>query len=482
MFEISVIYSVILALILVVFSGVIYFILSQTLYAELDNEVKLKAKEISANIRTYLEVKGTEPATLQFAIDKAIASSDTTLRRWWYIGFERSWFERLDEQNLSKDYVNFLAPDGTAMVHSPNLEEPLLDLFVQAGRLNGAPERLFFINYKNQELRVVNYPFENKGQKYTLQVGVSLTPVIQLLQGWMNRVFLSIPIILILTSFIGRILAIKILKPVQKISATANAISDEDLSRRVETEHSYEEMESLVRSFNNMIDRLERSFNHIQNFSSHMAHELKTPLTIMRGETELALMGERNNEDYKNALNIILGEIERMLKIIEDLLFLTKMDHQPGAFKFEKINFMDYFCQIYEQSKILAADKNIDIRMDAPAANGISVKGDPLHLRRLFFNLLDNAIKYSPPQSRIHLSVKPKEGEVEVSIHDQGVGIPTEQIGRIFERFYTVDQHKFGSGLGLSIAQSIAKAHGGQIDVQSQPNQGSIFTVTLPVA
>ncbi len=482
MFEISVIYSLVLAFILLVFSGVVYYILSETLYAELDNEVELKAEEISANIRTYLEVKGTEPATLGFAIEKTITSADAPLRRWWYIGFERSWFERLDEQDIRNDYINFLAPDGSSMIHSKNVEGPLLDLLGSYGKLHNGQKWLYYLKHNNHTLRVINYPFENTGQAYILQVGISMHPVIQLLQGWMNHVFLSIPIILLLTSFIGRVLASRILKPVRKISFAANAISDEDLSKRVEKENYYEEMDSLIDAFNNMIDRLEKSFSHIQNFSSHIAHELKTPLTIMRGETEVALMGKRSNEDYKQALNIVLNEITKMLKIIEDLLFLTKMDHQPGVLKFERLNFLEYFQEIYEQSRLLAVSKEIRVALDVLPGSRVFVKADPLHLRRLFFNLLDNAIKYSPAQSRIHIRVTHSGDRVAVSIEDQGAGIPPDEIGRIFERFYTANHHQSGSGLGLSIAQSIANAHGGHIEVKSRPDHGSTFTVTLPAA
>ena len=480
MYEISVIYSLILALILIVFSGVIYFILSATLYVELDNEVELKAKEISANIQTYLQVKGTEPATLNFALEKTIGSTDTTLRRWWYIGFERSWFQRLDEQDLRRDYINFLALDGTSLMHSKNVDQPLLDLLAVYAKSHGGDQWLYYLKYNNHTLRVINYPFENEGQKYILQVGISIHPVIQLLRGWMNHVFLSIPIILLLTSFIGRVLASRILKPVRKISEAANAISDEDLSQRVEKENYYEEMDSVVDSFNNMIDRLEKSFSHIQNFSFHIAHELKTPLTIMRGETELALMGKRTNQEYQQALNIVLAEIAKMLKVIEDLLFLTKMDHQPGAFKFERIDFFEYFTEIYEQTKLLAVPKEIRVGLDVLSRPKVFVNADPVHLRRLFFNLLDNAIKYSPAQSRIDIRLTPLAARIAVSIQDQGVGIQQEKIEKIFERFYTVDHHQSGSGLGLSIAQSIAKAHDGAIEVKSRYNHGSTFIVTLP--
>lgn len=480
MFEISVIYSLILAFTLLVFSGVIFLILSETLYMELDNEVELKAKEIASNIGTYLNVKGTEPTTLAFALENVIGRTDNSLRRWWYIGFERSWFQRLEAQDISRDYINFLSPQGASLIHSPNVDPELLHLFEARGKLHQGKKAFYYLRHKNILLRVIDYPFTNEGQQYTLQVGISMHPVIELLQTWMNYVFLSIPIILLLMNFSGRVLVSSILKPVRRISDTANAISYADLSKRVPKENAYDEMDSLVDAFNNMIERLEKSFSHIPNFSSHMAHELKTPLTIMRGEAELALMVERTPEEYKDALNIIQDEIAKMLKIIDDLLFLTKMNHHQGIYNFEQVNFRDFFQEIYEQAKLLALKKEIHVELDTYSRGPLILNADPLHLRRLFFNLLDNAIKYSPSKSRISIKINLMEGKIIVSIQDEGSGITQEELNKIFERFYSADHNWSGSGLGLSIAQSIAKAHGGQIQAKSQPNQGTIFTVILP--
>ncbi len=481
MFEMSVIYSLILALILLVFSGVIYIILAQTLYAELDNEVRSKAEEIAGSIRTYVETRGDDPEALTFALEKTIANEDKVLRRWWYTGFERSWFERLDQQDLSNEYINFVSPEGKAVMHSQNLTPPLQDLFL--GNLNTEPKGfLFNVGHDDLKLRVVNYPFKtNGGPNYVLQVGVSPKPVILWIQNWMNLIFLSIPIFVVLTSFIGRILVSRMLKPVEKISNIANTISEEDLSKRVVKENFYEEMDSLVDAFNGMIERLERSFNHIQNFSTHMAHELKTPLTIMRGEAELALMAKRTPQEYQKALKITLGEIASMLKIIEDLLFLTKTDHQPGIFNLEEVNFTNYFSEIYEQAKLLAAPKGIQVNLNLASKEPILVKADPLHLRRAFLNLLDNAIKFSNEQGRVDLNVDPGEDSLAVSVRDYGQGIPLQEQKKIFQRFYTLDHHHTGSGLGLSIAQSIVKAHDGRIEVSSEEHKGSTFTVILPL-
>jgi heavy metal sensor kinase len=482
-FEISIIYTLVLAVILFIFSGVIYVILSQTLYAQFDNEVTITANQVSNNIRMYLEFKGSEPEALIYALEKTIASKDKTQRRWWHIGFERSWFKRLDEQELGRnDYINFVSPEGISLIHSENISEPLLKLFLSDYSLSDGKEKMYYLSHEGKRIRVINYPFQyQEGQTYILQVGISPEPVIQLLHNWMNRVVLSIPLFLILTSMIGRLLASRILRPVKKITDMANTISHEDLNKRVEVQNFYTEMNSLVQSFNNMISRLEKSFKHIEQFSAYMAHEIKTPLSIMKGEAELALLTKRNIEEYQGALKINLEEIDKMLKIVDDLLFLTKMDYQPGCFKLERVNLLEYFREIYEQSIFLVKEKNIDIKYEPlPQNTKIFIKADPLHLRRLFFNLIDNAIKFTSQQGKITLKMQKGQRSVSIAIADTGKGIASDEKQKIFERFYRADNQEAGSGLGLSIAQSIAKLHGGRIDVESQLNKGSIFSVTLP--
>lgn len=482
MFEMGVIYSFILALTLLLFSAVVYYIISDTLFLELDNEVRHKAEEVSSNINAYLAVKGHEPGALVYAAEKTISGDVKPLQRWWPTNFERNWIKRIEKQDLTEVYINFSIPGGATIAHSKETSAALLAIFMNSRELKNGKEEFFNTTYQWRQLRVINYPFEAQGQKYILQVGLSVKPVVGLIQNWMHRVFMSIPIIVILTSFMGFILARRIVRPVEKISAMANNISYEDLTKRVDSKSSYDEMESLVSAFNQMIERLEKSFHHIQNFSSAIAHELKTPLTIMRGETELALMDKRTPEEYEQTLNVILGEIKTMLQIIADLLLLTRVEHHVGVFEFEEIKFSEYFQEIFNQSKNLAVIKNIDLHLENTIKDRITIKADPLHLRRLFFNLIDNAIKFSPENTRIEVSVRYEDGHVLIAVKDYGLGIAQEDIQQIFNIFYTVNKRASGSGIGLGIAQSIVKAHGGKIEVTSQLGKGSTFLVTLPVS
>jgi len=215
----------------------------------------------------------------------------------------------------------------------------------------------------------------------------------------------------------------------------AKRITHEDLTARVTPRHFDLEMQELAEAFNDMISRLETSFKHIEEFSSHVAHELKTPLTIMRGESELALRKERDPKDYQRAIRTILSESERMLRTIEDLLLLTRLNYRPEALKFEQIDFIKFLKEVYDQEKVLAAKKDIKMNLHLNSSDKIpvSVKADKLHLRRLFLNIIDNAIKYTPSGGKVTLAVTRGPNNIRTAISDTGQGIRQEDLTKIFE-------------------------------------------------
>jgi len=239
-------------------------------------------------------------------------------------------------------------------------------------------------------------------------------------------------------------------------------------------------MKDLVDAFNDMISRLEGSFKHVEEFSYHAAHELKTPLTIIKGESELILRKDRPPEEYKKALQVVLEESGRMLKTIEDLLLLTKLDYQPSIFKFTAFDFKEFLTEIFEQSRTLAARKDVRMTMDAPSGQ-FMIHADRLHLRRLFFNIIDNAVKFTPDGGRVDITMTCTGQRIMTVIADTGPGIAEQDLSRIFERFFRTDNSELGNGLGLNIAQTIAKLHHGQITVESKLGEGSAFTINLPL-
>ena len=483
-FKISILYTAILGLILLIYSVFLYLSLHYTLYGELDEELNTKAVEIASVISSYFDALGYNQESLDFSVKRAIRFEGGHFEEDKLEGLEKQWLKTVDKLDLKEDYINIIdMATGTIIVSSSNLPEGLVLMELKASNTKD----IIFRNtrYDKRTMRVINMPFSYGGnENYIIQVATSLKPVIELLQNRLWHIALSIPIILIISGFLGRIFARRILAPVTDITKTASKITHEDLTARVKTEHVDEEMKYLVNAFNDMISRLERSFKYIAEFSSHVAHELKTPLAIIKGESEVALRKERTSEEYKNLLKINLEEVERMLRTINGLLLLARLDYKPDALKFENFNLAELLKEIYEQTSILASTKSIGVTVKFPDEEKF-VKGDRFHLRRLFFNLLDNAIRFTPESGRIDLSLEYIDSKVVVFISDTGIGIPEEDIPRIFDRFYRVDRYdqkvEHGTGLGLSIARSIARLHQGDISVESSSPSGTTLRVTMPL-
>lgn len=276
----------------------------------------------------------------------------------------------------------------------------------------------------------------------------------------------------------------RILASVEDIAVTTRNINLKSLSRRVSTVNLETEMEYLVKSINMMIERLERSFEYIKEFSSSIGHELKTPLAIIKGESEIALRKQRQVEDYRKALSINIEEANRMIRIVEDLVFLTKLDYNPDNIRKEIFDFIPFFADIQKRAKALVTQKQIGLTAAIPET-AVTLEGNKLHLSRLFFNLIQNAVKFTPSGGRIDLTVRPESGVLKVSISDTGSGISDEDLPKIFQRFFHKEKPESESsdsiGLGLSIAKSIANFHNGDIEVKSKPQEGATFTVILPI-
>ena len=407
-FEISILYTAILGLILIVFSGVLYLISNAFLH-QIDQQLKVKAQSVDLTIRSYLSVLGDNHDGLVQAVGKTMAMKNENFLQYKTWKISQKWFKDVQSLNLNTDYINFVSKDGKEIFSSPNLDKGLRVLFLEDIQFPARGQLMFrTLNVRHKNIRVINYPFSDKllGQ-YLIQVGIAQDPIMQQLRNWLYSIAISVPLILLLTSFVGRMLADRILQPVYEITAMANRITQHDLSARIKNKHFGTEMESLVESFNEMIARLEKSFKHIEQFSYHVAHELKTPLTIIQGEAELLLRKERSIYEYQQALRIILEESQRVLKTVDDLLLLTKLGYQAEVFKFEQFDFIEFFNEVVEQNRLLAANKGIGIRMNLQDVKPpLMIKGDRLHLRRLFFNIIDNAIKFTPEGGCVDMRIE----------------------------------------------------------------------------
>jgi len=313
-------------------------------------------------------------------------------------------------------------------------------------------------------------------------VAYPLDELNEVLDGIFYDFRLLTPLALIISVIGGWFLAYSSLKPVDTITRTARKITAQNLNERLPAHQVDDELGRLTATFNDMIGRLQESFAQIQRFSAEASHELRTPLTVMRGEIEVALRKKRLPGETKRLLTSLHDELIRLSSIVESLMILIKSESGRLAFQFGDVDLDTMIKEISEDARVLATKKKI--KVDLEAVEPVRIRGDAARLRQLFLNLVENAVKYTPPRGRIMLSVEQANGGARVSVQDTGIGIPRRDQMKIFDRFYRVKQENLddtsGSGLGLAIAKWIAEAHRGTIEVKSEPRKGSTFTVLLP--
>jgi heavy metal sensor kinase len=292
----------------------------------------------------------------------------------------------------------------------------------------------------------------------------------------------SVPGALLLIGGLGYFLARKALAPVDQIRRLTEAISADRLDRRLPVANPNDELGRMAQTINAMIGRLERSFAEIRRFTADASHELRTPLTAIRTEAEVALAKPCSPAEYQHLLGSILEECERLTRLADQLLTLCREDAGKSPPVREPVDLAALVDGVVETMRPLAQVRAIEVRA---AGNGpLPVQGDAARLRQVFYNLLDNAIKYTPEGGRIDVQLDRDDGHVVARVRDTGIGIAPEHLPHVFDRFYRVDKARSraegGTGLGLSIVQSIVAAHGGRVEMTSRPGQGTTCTVTLP--
>lgn len=482
-FKTTVLYSSILGFILICFSVFLFHSVKQILLKNLDDELRLEAEQMTATINAYGEVSsGQLPATslmrqLLTDNDELISPEKAAINKLWD---KHRWL-------LGEDKDLFIITDinGRVLLQSDNVPSGAWGKMLRLSLTQSGYTEFANVRLADKVYREICRPFTFASRRpYILYLAAPMEPVHHLLSKIVAMMVLGIVAVMLLSLFIGSFLTGKILQPVTEVTRIANKISQKNLSVRIEAKSLDEEMKLLVDSFNQMISRLESSFDHINEFSSHAAHELKTPLAIIKGELELALSSQNSREEDRKAMFLVLMEVERMIKITKDLLLLAKYEYNLDIFKMEKMNLAEFLQDVYHHANILAGERDIQLTLKLPQAP-VWIEADATHLRRLFFNIIHNAIKFTPKGGRIMLVIRVDARVVLVEVKDTGEGITPEDLRRIFEKFYSSSRkdrpEQAGNGLGLSMARSIAKAHGGDIAVVSERGKGSTFTVTLPL-
>jgi heavy metal sensor kinase len=321
------------------------------------------------------------------------------------------------------------------------------------------------------------------GSKWIVEVGTSAAPIEETLQSLGAALVAGFALAIVLAVAGGWILVRRALRPVEKITRSAEEITFQNTSQRLPVQPTGDELEHLSTALNGMLSRLEDAYQQAKRFSADASHELRTPLSIMRGELEVLAQNRELSTELRDTVGSTLEEVERLSKIVENLLALARLDAGESKAEWAAVDLSELACSTCEQISLLAEDKGVHV--NTIANKPVHVFGDRARLKQVVVNLLDNAIKFTPRGGKVDLLTRVEGGNAILEVIDTGIGIPEESLLRIFDRFYRVDRGRSrdlgGAGIGLSIVKSIVQSHNGRVEARSNQPNGVRLVVQLPV-
>jgi heavy metal sensor kinase len=462
-------YTAAMAVILILLTSVTYFIIRQNVRARGDAQGVELADTFLSTVNAEMG-ESTKPDSLDYGVADAI--SEHRFRDVVFAVFD-------PEGNLIGMSEWFPEDRRHSEWKRDALVAPLRAV------LSGA-DPFQFVHFGGREYRVYVRRFSLAQQAATLVVLQSLFHQNEFLETLAGTFAVVIPATLLIAGLGGYFLARNSLSPVVAMSEQARLIGAENLDARLSVRNPDDELGHLAQSFNELLDRLNASFDRQKRFVADASHELRTPVAILCGETEVGLAKEdRTQAEYRETLRILADESKRLKRIVEDLFTLARADAGQYPLSYTDFYLDELASECATNVRTLAAAKQITLTCE-PSGEAL-IRADEALVRRMVLNLLDNAIKYTPAGGLVSLHVEDRDGVYDVSVTDSGPGIPADFQSRIFERFFRVDkarsrkeQDSGGAGLGLSIGAWIAGAHQGKLELTRSTSEGSTFTAVLP--
>lgn len=323
--------------------------------------------------------------------------------------------------------------------------------------------------------------YTSLGTSIILQMGHSLENETETLRAFKEIFTVTMTAMLGLAVAVGWFMARRALSGVATLTKTARQISENDLEARVPVRQEQDEIDHLAITFNQMLDRIQKLVNGIRQMNDNIAHDLRSPLTRIRGLAEVTLTNAGSREDYAQMAANTVEECDRLLSMINTMLTISRTEAGTAGETFEPLDFATLVREAFELFRPLAEDKGIQLVLEATEA--LPLKGERAMLQRLVANLIDNAVKYTPAQGRVTIQLRTRGNRACLAVSDTGIGIDPQDQPKIFDRFFRSDQSRSqgGAGLGLSLARAIAQAHGGEISFDSTLGRGSVFLLQLPI-
>jgi two-component system OmpR family sensor kinase len=449
-------YAGVLALSLIAFAVLVYYAAAGIFYARQDELLRSTAETVASAYVQELEE------------EQSIANANDVV---------------LAQMVFPNRYVEVADADGRVVAWSSNLAGHVLT--VPSQTLSEARQRGSSYVVVNA-LRVAVVPL-SPDQSKRLGFAIVAEPLAVIDEGLRRlrrEFFAGVPLVLVLASLGGYFLSRKSLSPIARMNQQTQRITAENLSAQLDVANPRDEVGRLAMTINALLARIDAAFQEQKRFIADASHELRTPLAVLRGETEVALEHERATAEYKEALELIKDEAERLSRIVENLFILARQPIDAPSLVNETVHLDEVVADCARAAQVLAAQKGLQLKVQTSLPK-LSVSGDDEMLKRMLLNLLDNAVKYTPAGGEISVELGSQNGNARIVVTDTGVGIPAQDQVRIFDRFYRVDKARSralgGAGLGLSIAHWIVAGHGGSLSVASVVGQGSAFTVELPL-
>ncbi|MBU1037797.1 MAG: GHKL domain-containing protein, partial [Candidatus Omnitrophica bacterium] len=462
------------------FSAVLYHYVSRSLYENMDTLLRSKAEGIVHAIGTYWEAERLGPNRYGARIDEWQGSINfaTIAQRWVQ--------ERSKDPKLLDIIVQIYDPNGMVVASSKSTQ----------GIASISEDSLIYVLYGNSMFdtltpsfptkRIVKFRIfitpavKNNQVEYVVQVASPLSSIQTTLDTMKVALFILFPLTVFLTGMIGALLAKMTLRPVDNMIKTIHDITVENMKLKLKLPGTRDEIEKLAVTFNDMLARLDYAFTSQKRLFEDLSHDLKTPLTIIKGEFEVALKKKRNPEDYESVLRSSLEEVNKIIRLADNMLMLASFEAQNIMPDRKKLDLSLIIQGVANNIRKLADEKHIEISLSQN--DNMGIKGDEEQLKQMFLNLLDNAVKYTPENGKVTVTARREKENLRIKVQDTGRGIAGDRIERVFDRFYRADKSRTGQGfgLGLSIVKSVVDAHNGKIKIESSPGQGASFIISLP--
>lgn len=470
--KLTALYVGILALVLIAFAGLTYFLVVRVLADVADENLA----EMARNFKTSLDAEQSdEPGKSSFENDVREAVDESRFHESRFHDYVFAVYAAGDNRRIASTTAD--ADLDTALLKTDAFARPFSS-----------------IQFGGESFRVHAVPLESGAGKYRLLILYSLEDQTDFLKRLRSIFFVAVPFALLLTGLGGYFLARKSLAPVAEMSRQAANIGATNLHARLPVENEKDELGNLAQIFNALLERLQGAFEQLETaseqqrrFMADASHELRTPLAIVRGESEVTLSkDDRSAAEYRESLAVVHDESKRLTRIVEDLFTLARADAGQFRTSLTEIYLDEILADCVRAVRVLAEKRNVSL--DFSASQEMPMHGDEQLLRRLFINLLDNAIKYNRTGGTVSIEAEKNALDYRITISDTGAGISTAEQAKIFERFYRADKARSranetttsGAGLGLAIAQWIASLHGGKIELVSSDETGSSFSVVFP--